>query len=139
MGKDPPGGVDLPGGAVRFGPFEFDIRAGELTKHGSRIRLQEQPFQILRMLLVQPGAVVLREEIRKRLWPNDTVVEFDHSINAAIKRLRDALGESAEDPRYVETVARRGYRFIGSLDGNAVPQPNGTFAVPKDEVLPGPI
>ena len=75
-----------------------------------QIRLQEQPFQILRMLLVLPGEIVLREEIRKNLWPSDTVVEFDHSINAAIKRLRDALGDSAENPRYVETVARRAER-----------------------------
>ena len=84
----------------RFGAFELDVRAGELRKHGLKIRLQDQPFRILLMLLEHPGEVVLREEIRKRLWPNDTIVEFDHSINAAIKRLRDALGESAEEPRY---------------------------------------
>src|SRR5262245_45832554 len=83
---------------VRFGPFELDLRAGELRKYDVRIRLQEQPFQILIMLLEQPGEIILREEIRKRLWPNDTIVEFDHSINAAIKRLRDALSDSAETP-----------------------------------------
>jgi eukaryotic-like serine/threonine-protein kinase len=101
--------------AVRFGAFELDVRAAELRKHGVRIRLQEQPFQVLLMLLEQPGEVVLREQIRKKLWPNDTIVEFAPSINAAIQRLRDALGDSADQPRYVETVARRGYRFIGEL------------------------
>src|SRR5271154_5658469 len=101
--------------AVRFGAFELDVRAGELRKHGVRIRLQEQPFQVLLMLLERPGEVVLREQIRKKLWPNDTIVEFAPSINAAIQRLRDALTDSADDPRYVETVARRGYRFIGEL------------------------
>jgi eukaryotic-like serine/threonine-protein kinase len=108
-----------------------------LTRHGSKIRLQEQPFQVLRMLLVRPGDIVLREEIRQNLWPNDTVVEFDHSINAAIKRLRDALGDAAENPRYVETVARRGYRFIGNLDGFPSPQPKVICAEPKDEAPPG--
>jgi DNA-binding winged helix-turn-helix (wHTH) protein len=100
----------------RFGAFELDARAGELRKHDIRIRLQEQPFRILLMLLENPGEVVLREEIRKRLWPNDTIVEFDHSINAAIRRLRDALGESADDPRFVETAERRGYRFLGQVE-----------------------
>jgi len=100
---------------VAFGAFELDVRAGELRKHGVKIRLQEQPFRILLMLLERPGEVVLRDEIRNRLWPNDTIVEYAPSINAAIQRLRDALGDSADRPRYVETVARRGYRFIGDL------------------------
>jgi DNA-binding winged helix-turn-helix (wHTH) protein len=100
---------------VRFGAFELDVRAAELRKHGIRVRLQEQPFQVLLMLLERPGEVVLRDEIRKKLWPNDTIVEFAPSINAAIQRLRDALTDSADQPRYVETVARRGYRFIGEL------------------------
>src|SRR5208283_1716909 len=100
---------------VRFGPFELNVRAGELRKHGIRIKLREQPVQILVLLLERPGEVVLREEIRLRLWPNDTIVEFDHGINAAIQKLRDALGESANHPRYVETVARRGYRFLGQI------------------------
>lgn len=125
---------DPPVPMVRFGAFELDIRAGELRKHGLKIRLQEQPFQVLLMLLRHPGEVVLREEIRKRLWPNDTIVEFAHSINAAIQRLRDALGDSADQPRYVETVARRGYRFIGELIplelGPALPQ------LPADESIP---
>src|SRR5580700_10392145 len=92
---------------MRFGDFEVDVRAGELRKHGIRIRLQDQSFQTLLMLLDRPGEVLLREEIRLKLWPNNTIVEFDHSINAAVKKLRDALGESADEPRYVETVARR--------------------------------
>src|SRR5271163_77653 len=116
MGRERPSGQPHPPiPIVRFGPFELDVRAGELRKHGTRIRLQEQPFQVLLMLLERPGEVVLREEIRKKLWPNDTIVEFAPSINAAIQRLRDALTDSADDPRYVETVARRGYRFIGEL------------------------
>ena len=101
---------------VRFGPFDLDLRRRELRKEGRRIRLQEQPFQILRILLESPGEVVSREEIRKRLWPDKMVVEFDHSINAAVKRLRDALRDSADKPRYIETLARRGYRFIGEVN-----------------------
>jgi DNA-binding winged helix-turn-helix (wHTH) protein/Tol biopolymer transport system component len=101
---------------IRFGPFELDSRAGELRKHGIKIRIGPQTFEILLMLLRHPGEVVLREEIRQKLWPLDTVVEFDHSINAAIQKLRDALGESAGDVRYIETLPRRGYRFIGTVE-----------------------
>src|SRR6516165_4800832 len=101
---------------IRFGPFELDVRAAELRKQGIKVRLHEQPFRILLMLLEHPGDVVLRDEIRLALWPNNTVVEFDHSINAAIQRLRDALSDSADNPKYVETVARRGYRFIGTVE-----------------------
>jgi eukaryotic-like serine/threonine-protein kinase len=96
---------------VRFGVFELDLRAGELQGNGQRTRLHEQPLQILLLLLEHPGQVVLREEIRQRLWPNDTVVEFDHSINAAIKKLRRALDDAPEEPHYVETIPRRGYRL----------------------------
>jgi len=106
----------------RFGPFKLDVRAGELRNHGIRIKLREQPVQILLMLLEHPGEVILREEIRLRLWPNNTVVEFDHGINAAIQKLRDGLGESADRPRYVETVARRGYRFLGDVERVGEPQ-----------------
>src|SRR5580692_7664764 len=95
---------------VRLGPFELDLKAGELCRGKLKIILQEQPFQILGMLVERDGELVARDEIQKKLWPNDTVVEFDHSINAAIKKLRQALGDSVEEPRYVETVARRGYR-----------------------------
>ena len=101
---------------IRFGPFELDLRAAELNKNGRKILLQEQPFQILLMLLEKPGDVVLREEIRQRLWPNGTVVQFAPSINAAMQRLREALGDTANRPRYVETVSRRGYRLIGKVE-----------------------
>jgi eukaryotic-like serine/threonine-protein kinase len=107
---------------LRFGPFELDIRAGELRKHGIRIKLREQPVQVLVMLLEHPGEVVLREEIRLRLWPDNTVIEFDHGINTAIQKLRNALGESGDNPRYIETVARRGYRFLGEVQQPAEPQ-----------------
>ncbi len=108
---------------LRFGPYELDLRSAELRKNDLSIRLQDQPFQILVALLERPGELVLREEIRNKLWPDDTVVEFDHSINAAVKRLRDALRESAEKPRYIETLARRGYRFIGEVQAGPSVQP----------------
>jgi cholera toxin transcriptional activator len=103
----------------RFGPFEADLKTGELRKSGSRLRLQEQPFQVLAMLLARPGDLVTREELRQQLWPADTFVDFDHSLNTAINKLRDALGDSASDPRYIETLARRGYRFLGTVDAPA--------------------
>ena len=106
--------IDYQSNIVRFGIFEVDLRAGELRRNGSKIKLQEQPFQILATLLEHPGQVVTREDLRKNLWPADTFVDFDHSLNAGIRRLRDALGDSADNPRFVETVARRGYRFIGN-------------------------
>src|SRR5256885_2106127 len=102
--------------SLHFGPFELNPRSGELRKHGIKIRLHRQPCRILIMLLSQPGEVVLREEIRQALWPEDTVVEFDHGINASIQRLRDALGDSAENPQYIETLPRRGYRFLGTVE-----------------------
>jgi TolB-like protein/DNA-binding winged helix-turn-helix (wHTH) protein/Tfp pilus assembly protein PilF len=101
--------------SVSFGAFEFDRQSGELRKHGLRIKLQGQPIDVLTMLLEHPGDVVTREELQKRLWAGDTYVDFEHSLNAAIKRLRAALGDSAQAPRFVETVARRGYRFIAPL------------------------
>ena len=101
--------------SARFGVFEVDLRGGELRKHGLRIRLQEQPFQVLTMLLQRPREVISREEFRKRLWSADTFVDFDHGLNKAINKIRDALGDSAESPRFVETVARRGYRFIADV------------------------
>ena len=98
---------------VRFENFELDLRARELRKNGVSTGLPDQSVKILAMLLERPGEVVLRAEIQKKLWPNDTIVEFDHSINAAMKRLRQALGDSADNPQYIETLARRGYRWIG--------------------------
>ena len=104
-------------GVIRFGMFEVDLRAGQLRRNGLKVRLQEQPFQVLAMLLERPGEVVTRVDLRARLWPSDTFVDFDHGLNAAVKRLRDALGDSAENPRFVETLARRGqlsaYRHTG--------------------------
>jgi TolB-like protein/DNA-binding winged helix-turn-helix (wHTH) protein/Flp pilus assembly protein TadD len=100
---------------LRFGVFELDRHAGELRKHGLRVRLQEQPFHILAMLLEHPGEVVTREELQKKLWPADTFVDFDHGLNKAISKIREALGDSAESPRFVETVARRGYRFLAEV------------------------
>jgi TolB-like protein/Tfp pilus assembly protein PilF len=100
----------------RFGTFELDLRARELRKGGIRIRLQDQPFEILAMMLERPGEVVTRDELRHRLWPDGTFVDFEHSLNAAIKRLRAALGDVAENPRFVETLHRRGYRFIAAVE-----------------------
>lgn len=97
---------------ARFGPFELDLKAGELRREGHTLLLQEQPFLILKMLLERSGDVVTREEMRRTLWPNDTIVEFNQSINAGIKKLRLALADSVDNPQYVETVARRGYRLI---------------------------
>src|ERR1700683_5325185 len=104
------------GRVVRFGVFEVDLAAGELRKSGRRIRLQEQPFQILALLLERPGEVITREEVRQKLWPADTFVDFDHSLNTAINKVREALGDSASSPRYVETLARRGYRFLAPVE-----------------------
>lgn len=114
---------------IQFGPYELDLRSAELRKGNTRIHLQVQPFQILVALLERPGDVVLREEIQKILWPNGTVVEYDHSINAAVKRLRDVLRESADKPRYIETLARRGYRFIGEVRRPGTSEPAGGTSV----------
>src|SRR5271170_5079667 len=100
---------------LRFGVFELDLRAGELRKHGLRVRLQEQPFQLLALLLEHPGEIVTREELQKKLWPADTFVDFDHGLNKAVSKIREALGDSAESPRFVETLARRGYRFLAEV------------------------
>ncbi len=103
--------VGLPN-RVRFGAFELDLKAAELRKGARKVLLQGQPFQILLMLIERRGDLVTLDEIKRKLWPNDTVVEFDHSIYTAIKKLRQALGDSADNPQYVETIARRGYRLI---------------------------
>src|SRR6476660_2372555 len=100
---------------VRFGMFEVDLRQGELRKNGIRVKLTGQPFQILVILLEHPGDLVTREQLQSRLWPSDTFVDFDGGLNAAINRVREALGDSAENPRFVETLPRRGYRFIAPL------------------------
>ena len=113
---------------VRFGEFEVDLRAGELYKAGSRIKLQIQPFHALALLMERPGEVVTREEFEKRLWPGDTFVDFDHSLNTAIKKLRQALCDDKNKPRFVETLPKRGYRFIGKLEYVAPPLPAKTLA-----------
>ncbi len=100
---------------VRFDAFEVDMRAGEVRKHGIRLKLHGQPFQVLSLLLEHPGDVVTREELRQKLWPGDTFVDFDTGLNSAVKKLRDALCDSAEEPRYIETLPRRGYRFIAQV------------------------
>ena len=102
---------------ARFGSFELDLATGELRKGGVRIKLQEQPFQVLRALVERPDEVVTREELRERLWPGDTFVEFDDGLNTAVRKIRQALGDSADNPRFVETLPRRGYRFIAPVDG----------------------
>src|SRR5437660_8376984 len=107
--------------SVRFGPFEVDLRAGELIRNGRRIRLQDQPLQVLAMLLERPGDVVTRDELRQKLWPADTFVDFDHSLNTAVNKIREALGDSASSPRFVETLARRGYRFIAPVQREEAP------------------
>lgn len=114
ISKEGPSSISFRG-KIRFGVFEVDLLAGELRKRGVKIKLQEQPFQVLAMLLERPGEVVTREEIQKQLWP-DTIVEFESNLNAAIKRLRDALDDSADNPRFVETLHRRGYRFIAPVE-----------------------
>src|SRR5580704_4256792 len=108
-------------GPLQFGVFEVDLQTGQLRKHGLRVRLQEQPFKVLVMLLERHGDVVTREELQKKLWPADTFVDFDHGLNKAINKVRDALGDSAENPRFVETVSRRGYRFLAEVKVTGVP------------------
>ncbi len=118
------------GGILRFGVFEVDLGSGELRKNGSRIRLQEQPFQVLTMLLDRRGEMVTREDLRSKLWPADTFVDFDHGLNTAVNKLREALGDAAANPRFVQTVARRGYRFIAPV------QENGRSAAFSAETTP---
>ena len=107
-------------GIVRFGPFAVDVERHMITKHGVRVRLQTQPFQILAALLEKPGAIVSRDELRRRLWTENTFVDFEHGLNAAVARLRQALGDSSEEPRYIETVSKLGYRFAASVEQQTV-------------------
>ena len=119
-GKNMESMADYQSRVVRFSVFEVDLRVGELRRNGIRVRLQNQPFQILAMLLERRGELVTREELRTRLWPADTFVDFGNGLNSAIRRLRDALGDTAENPTFVETLGRRGYRFIGAVEGSPV-------------------
>ncbi len=111
---------------LRFGVFEVDLASGELRKNGARIRLQEQPFQVLAALLENAGQVVTRDRLRETIWPADTFVDFDHSMNTAVNKVREALGDSASSPRFVETLARRGYRFIAPVESIVAAEDNGT-------------
>jgi TolB-like protein/DNA-binding winged helix-turn-helix (wHTH) protein len=117
---------------IRFSVFEVDLRAGELRKQGAKVKLQEQPFQVLQLLLEKPGEIVTREELRKRIWPSDTFVDFDGGVNNAIKRLREALGDRADTPRFIETLPRRGYRFIAPADGSVAGTPTGQESPTRD-------
>ena len=119
--------VTSPGEVIRFGAFELDVSMGELRERGVRLSIQGLPLQILAILAGKPGSLVTREELRTRLWPADTFVDFDHSIRNAVARLREALHDSAEHPRYIETLPRRGYRFIAQV---ASPPSNGASPAP---------
>src|SRR5205085_3211540 len=114
---------------IRFGVFEVDLASGELRKQGVRIKLQDQPFQALVALIERPGEVLTREELQKRLWPSDTTVDFDRGLNKAIARVRDALGDDADNPRFIETLPARGYRFLSQV---------GPAAPPVTDVRPSP-
>ena len=129
---------------LRFGVFEVDLRAGELRKQGVRLRLQEQPFQVLAMLLERPGETVTRDELRSRLWPADTFVDFDHGVNKAVNRIRGVLGDSATNPRFVETVARRGYRFLAEVTvvegaASVIPQSREGNLLPVEDETVAPV
>ena len=100
---------------IRFGLFEFDLTAGQLTRQGTKLRLPQQPLQLLAILLERPGEILTRDELRQRLWPSDVFVDFDHGLNKSIQKLRDALGDSAASPRYIQTIPRVGYRFIAPV------------------------
>src|SRR5947199_4363439 len=125
------------GRIYRFGVFEVNSAAGELRKSGVRIRLQEQPFQVLLSLLERAGVVVTREELQQKLWPADTFVDFDHSLNTAVNKLREALGDSAANPRYIETLARRGYRFLAAVETSGGSAP-GNQDVPQSSAAAPP-
>src|SRR5215471_11294560 len=114
---------------ARFGGFDLNLQTGELSKEGTKNRLQGQPLQLLELFLQKPGQLVTREQIRQHLWPDGTVVEFEHSVNAAIKRLREALHDDADKPTFIETIPRRGYRFIAPVSEDAA----GTSVAERDD------
>src|SRR5271154_4624017 len=126
----------------RVGEFEVDLRCGELRHNGDKIKLQQRPFQILAALLERPGEVVTREEIQQKLWPTDTFVDFEHSINTAVNKLREALGDDVQNPRFIETLPRYGYRLIAPVDIREVNGTEGNGACPdariEVEILPAP-
>jgi DNA-binding winged helix-turn-helix (wHTH) protein len=120
------------GRLVRFGVFEVDLRSGELRKAGVKLKISGQPFQVLAILLENPGEIVTREGLLKRLWP-DTFVDGDHNLNTAINKIREVLGDSAENPRFIETLPRRGYRFIAPVEGNGVAAPHASLPPTRHE------
>src|SRR5258708_3788464 len=118
----------IPANSVRFGVYEFDLRSGELRKHGIRIKLQEQPCQILSILLEHRGEMVTREELQRRLWPSDTFVDFDHSLNTAVMRLREALNDSSDSPRFIETLPPPRYPFVSPVEEKSASENDSTQA-----------
>src|SRR5438132_6381252 len=123
---------------IRFGVFEADLRAGELRKFGIRIKLQSQPFKLLAILLSHAGEIVTREELQQQIWGSETVVNFDHSLGTAVNKVREALGDSAENPRYIETLAKRGYRFIAPVESLDLPpsSTNARAAISHETIAP---
>ena len=124
--------------SIRFGVFEADVEAGELRKHGLKVKLQDQPFQVLAMLLEHPGQVVTREELHRKLWAADTFVDFDRGLNRAVNRLREVLGDSADSPRFVETLPKRGYRFVAPVETIATPREPRKPSPERVETAPNP-
>jgi len=120
---------------LRFDTFELNLRAGELRKRGKKLRLQGQPLQVLAILLQSAGELVTREDLQSQIWPADTFVDFNHSLHNAIGRIREALGDSAESPRYIETLPRRGYRFIAAVEEVASPKPAVGIASERNEAI----
>ncbi len=136
-----PATAQQPSAIVRFGRFEADLEAGQLRKNGRRVKLQDQPFRLLAVLLERPGEVITREELRQKLWSDGTFVDFDQGLAAAINRVRKALGDRPERPRFVETVPRRGYRFLGQIEAPASQRPDdsvGVAVLPFANISPHP-
>src|SRR6202050_4092623 len=122
---------------VRFGLFELDLKAGQLSRNGTKLPLPQQPLQLLAVLLERPGEVITREELRQRLWSSDVFVDFDHGLNKSIQKLRDALGDSATSPRYLETIPRVGYRFIAPVSNGARPiEPEVAIRIDRPAAAP---
>src|SRR5215470_16456745 len=119
---------EIPAARVRFGTFDADIQAGELWRNGLKVRIQQLPFQVLAFLLERPGEVITREELQQRLWPADTFVDFEQGLNKAINKLREALGDDANNARFIETLPRRGYRFVGPVTGKVPTEQIGPVA-----------
>jgi DNA-binding winged helix-turn-helix (wHTH) protein len=115
--------MDLHNERIKFGPFEADLKTRELWKGGMKLKLGGQPFEILTMLVERPGQLVTRDELKKRIWSEDTFVDFSHGLNAAVNKLREALSDSVEEPKYIETLPRRGYRFVGKIEEPEAPLP----------------